>query len=58
MWSVSQVFSQAEKGIDGHLGEIKFYLIDITPAPVFARLVRLYDGMFGGAKVFGRVFVL
>jgi len=55
---VSQVFSHGEKGSDGHSGEIKFYLIDIAPAPVFARLVRLYDGMFGGVKVFGRVFVL
>jgi len=58
MWSVSQVFSQAGKGSDGHSGEIKLYLVDIAPAPVFARLVRLYDGMFGGVKVFGRVFVL
>ena len=58
MWIVSQVFSQAEKGSGGHSGEIKFYLIDVAPAPVFARLVRFYNGMFGGAKVFGRVFVL
>jgi len=47
MWSVSQVFSQSEKGSGGHSGEIKFDLIDIAPAPVFTRLIRLYDGMFG-----------
>jgi hypothetical protein len=58
MWSVSQVFSQAGKGSDGHSGEIKLYLVDIAPAPVFARLVRLHDGMFDRVKVFGRVLVL
>jgi len=47
MWSVSQVFSQSEKGSEGHSCEIKFYLIDIAPAPVFTWLVRFYDGMFG-----------
>jgi hypothetical protein len=47
MWSVSHVFSQSEKGSEGHSGEIKFDLIDIAPAPVFTWLIRLYDGMFG-----------
>jgi hypothetical protein len=47
MWSVSQVFSQSENGREGHSGEIKFYLIDIAPTPVFTWLVRLYDGVLG-----------
>jgi len=58
MWSVSQVFSQAGKGSDGHSREIKFYLIDIAPAPIFTRLIRLHDGMFDRVKVFGCVLVL
>jgi len=39
MWRVSQVFSQSEKESEGHSGEIKFYLIDITPTPLFPWLV-------------------
>ena len=52
------MFSQAEKGSAGHSGEIKFDLIDIAPAPVFTRLVRLHDGMLDCVKVFGRMLVL
>ena len=58
MWIVSQVFSHSEKGSEGHSGEIKFNLIDIAPTPVFTWFVRLYDGVLGRVKVFGRMLVL
>jgi hypothetical protein len=58
MWSVSQVFSQSANGSGGHSGEIKSHLIDVAPAPVFARLVRLDDGMFGCVEVLRGVPVL
>src|SRR5438309_6780139 len=38
MCSVSQVLSHSENGSGGQSGEVKFDLIDIAPAPIFARL--------------------
>jgi hypothetical protein len=58
MWTVSQVASQSENGSDGQSIEFKLDLIDEAPTPVFARLDRSHDGMFGRVEMFGRVFVL
>jgi hypothetical protein len=58
MWSVSQVSSHSSKGSGGHSGEIKFHLVDVTPAPIFARLKRLHDGMLSGMEMLRRMFVL
>ena len=33
-------------------------LVDVTPAPILARLDRLHDGMLRLMKVLGRMFVL
>ena len=38
--------------------ELDKHLIDITPAPIFSRLERLYDRVFGRVKMFGRVCIL
>src|ERR1022692_1938808 len=40
------------------VSEVQLHLVDVTPAPVFARLERAHDGMVGLVEVFGGVFVL
>ncbi|OJW02701.1 MAG: hypothetical protein BGO39_05565 [Chloroflexi bacterium 54-19] len=42
---------------NGVIARVELNLIYITPAPVFARLERFYDGMLGGVEMFGSVFV-
>jgi hypothetical protein len=58
MWSVSQVLSHSSNASGGHSSEVKFHLIDVAPAPVFAWLVRFDDGVFGGVEVFRGVLIL
>jgi hypothetical protein len=57
MWIVSQVFSQSGKRRAGHSGEIKFHLIDVTPAPGFPRLDGPHDGVLGPVEVFRRMLI-
>src|SRR5579884_3632371 len=58
MWTVSQVLSHSRKGRAGQSVEFKLHLVDITPAPVLARLERFHDGVVGTVEMFGRVAVL
>ena len=52
------MLTQSEKGSGGHSSEIKFYLIDIAPAPILSWFVRFNDRMLGRMKMLGRMFVL
>src|SRR5512142_2993953 len=54
---VSQVFSHSANGSAGQSDGFKRDLVDITPAPILARLDRPDDGVPGGMKMFGRVLV-
>ncbi len=38
--------------------KIQLDLIDITPAPILARLERFHDGVFGVMEMLGRVLIL
>jgi hypothetical protein len=58
MWSVSQVFSHSAKGRAGQSTRLKHNLVDVAPGPVFTGLEGFYEGVLGGVKVFGGVFVL
>jgi hypothetical protein len=57
MCSVSQVFSHSSNASDGHSREIKFHLVEVTPAPVLAGLDRFNDGVLGRMEMFGGVLV-
>ena len=48
---------KAERRPCTDLGEIELDLVDVTPAPGFARFERTHDGMFRAMEVFGGVFV-
>jgi hypothetical protein len=58
MCNVSQVLSHSENGSGGHSSEVKFDLIDVTPAPVLAGFERLHDRVLGRMKMLGGVLVL
>jgi hypothetical protein len=57
MCSVSQVFSHSAKGNAGHSDGFKHDLVYIAPGPILARLNRPHEGVLGGVKMLGRVFV-
>src|SRR5689334_14215543 len=57
MCSVSQVLSHSANGSGGHSSEIKFDLVDIAPAPIFARLERFDNRVLGRVKMLGGVLV-
>jgi hypothetical protein len=54
---VTTLTERAERRPCTDLGEIELDLVDVTPAPGFARFERTHDGMFRAMEVFGGVFV-
>jgi hypothetical protein len=40
------------------VSEVQLHLVDVTPAPVFARFERTHDGVVGLVEVFRSVLVL
>jgi hypothetical protein len=52
------VASQSRKGNAGQSGDLKFHLVNETPAPILTALDGPHDGVIGRVKVFGGVAVL
>jgi hypothetical protein len=39
------------------VSEVQLYLVNVAPAPIFSRLERAHDGVFGFMEVLGGVLV-